>query len=170
MFVTQKTLTTTTTTSSSSLGGYRGKEVVQKSRSSMRSKRNVVVRAEAQKTIDMNEVSFTLIDSFNCFCCAFVSSLSLLRDGKGVHFSSSSLSSSSSSEIHRRRMGRKISSSKWIKYRTFEITFYRHTRHVLLTKSTNFSLSFYSLARITFASRTRILCSTTKTTNTSRKS
>ena len=26
----------------------------------MRSKRNVVVRAEAQKTIDMNEVSFTL--------------------------------------------------------------------------------------------------------------
>ena len=142
MFVTQKTLTTTTTTSSSSLGGYRGKEVVQKSRSSMRSKRNVVVRAEAQKTIDMNEVSFTLIDSFNCFCCAFVSSLSLLRDGKGVHFSSSSLSSSSSSsEIHRRRMGRKISSSKWIKYRTFEeITFYRHTRRVLLTKSQLLSL------------------------------
>jgi hypothetical protein len=65
MFVTQKTLTTTTTTSSSSLGGYRGKEVVQKSRSSMRSTArrnnvNVVVRAEAQKTIDMNEVSFTL--------------------------------------------------------------------------------------------------------------
>ena len=33
---------------------------MQKSRSSMRSERNVVVRAEAQKTIDMNEVSFTL--------------------------------------------------------------------------------------------------------------
>jgi hypothetical protein len=142
MFVTQKTLTTTTTTSSSSLGGYRGKEVVQKSRSSMRSKRNVVVRAEAQKTIDMNEVSFTLIDSFNCFCCAFVSSLSLLRDGKGVHFSSSSLSSSSSSsEIHRRRMGRKISSSKWIKYhRTIEITLFIRTYHVLLTKSQLLSL------------------------------
>merc|ERR1711966_638264 len=139
---TQKTLTTTTTTtSSSSLGGYRGKEVVQKSRSSMRSKRNVVVRAEAQKTIDMNEVSFTLIDSFNCFCCAFVSSLSLLRDGKGVHFSSSSLSSSSSSEIHRRRMGRKISSSKWIKYhRTIEITLFIRTYHVLLTKSQLLSL------------------------------
>ena len=170
MFVTQKTLTTTTTTSSSSLGGYRGKEVVQKSRSSMRSKRNVVVRAEAQKTIDMNEVSFTLIDSFNCFCCAFVSSLSLLRDGKGVHFSSLSSSVDPSS---RRRMGRKISSSKWIKYQTFEITFYTHTRHVLLTKSQLLSLSLSSdnsLARITFASRTRILCSTTKTTNTSRKS
>ena len=141
MFVTQKTLTTTTTTSSSSLGGYRGKEVVQKSRSSMRSKRNVVVRAEAQKTIDMNEVSFTLIDSFNCFCCAFVSSLSLLRDGKGVHFSSSSLFSSSSSEIHRRRVGRKISSSKWIKYhRTIEITLFIRTYHVLLTKSQLLSL------------------------------
>jgi hypothetical protein len=114
---------------------------VQKSRSSMRSKRNVVVRAEAQKTIDMNEVSFTLIDSFNCFCCAFVSSLSLLRDGKGVHFSSSSLSSSSSSEIHRRRMGRKISSSKWIKYhRTIEITLFIRTYHVLLTKSQLLSL------------------------------
>ena len=137
MFIAQKALTTTTI-SSSSLGGYRGKEVVQKSRSSMRSKRNVVVRAEAQKTIDMNEVSFTLIDSFNCFCCAFVSSLSLLRDGKGVHFSSSL---SSSSEIHRRwRMGRKISSSKWIKYRTIEITFYTHTYHVLLTKSQLLSL------------------------------
>jgi hypothetical protein len=54
---------------------------VQKSRSSMRSTArrnnvNVVVRAEAQKTIDMNEVSFTLIDSL-VFVCAFVSSLSL---------------------------------------------------------------------------------------------
>ena len=141
MFAAASSLTTTTTISSSSLGGYRGKEVVQKSRSSMRSKRNVVVRAEAQKTIDMNEVSFTLIDSFNCFCCAFVSSLSLLRDGKGVHFSSSSLSSSSSSEIHRRRMGRKISSSKWIKYhRTIEITLFIRTYHVLLTKSQLLSL------------------------------
>jgi hypothetical protein len=140
MFAAASSLTTTTI-SSSSLGGYRGKEVVQKSRSSMRSKRNVVVRAEAQKTIDMNEVSFTLIDSFNCFCCAFVSSLSLLRDGKGVHFSSSSLSSSSSSEIHRRRMGRKISSSKWIKYhRTIEITLFIRTYHVLLTKSQLLSL------------------------------
>ena len=147
MFAAASSLTTTTTISSSSLGGYRGKEVVQKSRSSMRSTTrrnnvNVVVRAEAQKTIDMNEVSFTLIDSFNCFCCAFVSSLSLLRDGKGVHFSSSSLSSSSSSsEIHRRRMGRKISSSKWIKYhRTIEITLFIRTYHVLLTKSQLLSL------------------------------
>jgi hypothetical protein len=47
---------------------------VQKSRSSMRSTArrnnvNVVVRAEAQKTIDMNEVSFTLnIDSFVFVC------------------------------------------------------------------------------------------------------
>ena len=51
---------------------------MQKSRSSMRSTArrnnvNVVVRAEAQKTIDMNEVSFTLnIDSF-----VFVSLLSI---------------------------------------------------------------------------------------------
>ncbi|CAL6375308.1 unnamed protein product [Bathycoccus prasinos] len=59
MFAAASSLTTTTI-SSSSLGGYRGKEVVQKSRSSMRSTArrnnvNVVVRAEAQKTIDMNE-------------------------------------------------------------------------------------------------------------------
>ena len=33
----------------------------------MRSERNVVVRAEAQKTIDMNEVSFTKIDPFIVF-------------------------------------------------------------------------------------------------------
>lgn len=77
MFAAASSLTTTTI-SSSSLGGYRGKEVVQKSRSSMRSTArrnnvNVVVRAEAQKTIDMNEVSFTLnIDSF-----VFVSLLSI---------------------------------------------------------------------------------------------
>ena len=99
MFAAASSLTTTTTTpiSSSSLGGYRGKEVVQKSRSSMRSTTgrnnvNVVVRAEAQKTIDMNEVSFTLIDSF-----VFVSLLSLcfpFWDGKGVHFSSLSSSGS----------------------------------------------------------------------------
>ena len=144
MFAAASSLTTTTTTiSSSSLGGYRGKEVVQKSRSSMRSTArrnnvNVVVRAEAQKTIDMNEVSFTLnIDSF-----VFVSLLSIccfpFWDGKGVHFSSLSSSVDPSS---RRRMGRKISSSKWIKYRTFEeITFYRHTRRVLLTKSQLLSL------------------------------
>lgn len=53
---------------------------------------NVVVRAEAQKTIDMNEVSFTLIDSF-----VFVSLLSCcfpFWDGKGVHFSSLSSSGS----------------------------------------------------------------------------
>ena len=145
MFAAASSLTTTTTTiSSSSLGGYRGKEVVQKSRSSMmrsttrRNNVNVVVRAEAQKTIDMNEVSFTLnIDSF-----VFVSLLSIccfpFWDGKGVHFSSLS---SSGSIVHLRRMGRKISSSKWIKYRTFEeITFYRHTRRVLLTKSQLLSL------------------------------
>ena len=97
MFAAASSLTTTTTISSSSLGGYRGKEVVQKSRSSMRSTTgrnnvNVVVRAEAQKTIDMNEVSFTLIDSF-----VFVSLLSLcfpFWDGKGVHFSSLSSSGS----------------------------------------------------------------------------
>ena len=66
MFAAASSLATTTTISSR--GGYRGKEVVQKSRSSMRSTRrndvNVVVRAEAQKTIDMNEVRFTKIDSF----------------------------------------------------------------------------------------------------------
>ena len=78
MFAAASSLTTTTISSKSSLGGYRGKEVVQKSRSSMRSTArrnnvNVVVRAEAQKTIDMNEVSFTLnIDSF-----VFVSLLSI---------------------------------------------------------------------------------------------
>lgn len=75
MFAAASSLTTTTI-SSSSLGGYRGKEVVQKSRSSMRSTArrnnvNVVVRAEAQKTIDMNEVSFTLrlILLFLSICC-----------------------------------------------------------------------------------------------------
>ena len=145
MFAAASSLTTTTTTiSSSSLGGYRGKEVVQKSRSSMmrsttrRNNVNVVVRAEAQKTIDMNEVSFTLnIDSF-----VFVSLLSIccfpFWDGNNGSFFFFVFF-----WIHRvrRRMGRKISSSKWIKYRTFEeITFYRHTRRVLLTKSQLLSL------------------------------
>lgn len=145
MFAAASSLTTTTISSKSSLGGYRGKEVVQKSRSSMRSTArrnnvNVVVRAEAQKTIDMNEVSFTLnIDSF-----VFVSLLSIccfpFWDGNNGSFFFFVFFCGSI--VHRRRMGRKISSSKWIKYRTFEeITFYRHTtRRVLLTKSQLLSL------------------------------
>lgn len=142
MFAAASSLTTTTI-SSSSLGGYRGKEVVQKSRSSMRSTArrnnvNVVVRAEAQKTIDMNEVSFTLrliLLFLSRFCLYVVFPFGMETM---VHFSSLS---SSGSIVRRRRMGRKISSSKWIKYRTFEeITFYRHTRRVLLTKSQLLSL------------------------------
>jgi len=144
MFAAASSLTTTISISSkSSLGGYRGKEVVQKSRSSMRSTArrnnvNVVVRAEAQKTIDMNEVSFTLrliLLFLSRFCLYVVFPFGMETM---VHFSSLSSSVDPSS---RRRMGRKISSSKWIKYRTFEeITFYRHTRRVLLTKSQLLSL------------------------------
>ena len=174
MFAAEKTLTTTTPISSR--GGQRGKEVVQKSRSSMRSTRrndvNVVVRAEAQKTIDMNEVRFTKIDSFIVFVARSCRCFLYSGMEKGSIFLLLCLllllllDPSSSAD------GTKDIVAKWIKYRGHSRLLFIHARVMFCWQNRNFSLSlsFYSLARITFASRTRILCSTTKTTNTSRKS
>ena len=154
MFAAASSLTTTTTTISSSRGG-KGKEVVQnptkvnlvsklmhhrQSRSSMRRRSDVVVRAEAQKTIDMNEVSFTKIDSFIVFvallCRCFLYSFRWKRGPFFFFFVFFFWDPSSG------RMGRKISSKSDKMSDTLK-DYFLDTRIMFCGQNRNFSLSLF---------------------------